>query len=84
MRSKKWNVAKLARATELDHSTVSKILTGKRSAGLSVASAIARVTAEWDRGPIRVEEWVSGADSVAHATNVREPSPTSSSRRSAA
>lgn len=83
MRAKKWNVAKLARATELNHSTVSKILSGKRSAGLAVASAVEKVTADWDRGPIRIAEWL-GSQSVAHATDVRGPSSTSSSRRNAA
>jgi hypothetical protein len=84
MRSKKWNVAKLARAIEHDHSTVSKILAGKRSAGLVVADAIARVTVDWDRGQIRIEEWLAESGGVAHATNVRGTSGTPSSRRSAA
>jgi transcriptional regulator with XRE-family HTH domain len=60
LESKGWTIADLARAAELDHSTVSKILSGKRSAGLAAAAAFERVTEReaWGPGPIRAEEWV--------------------------
>lgn len=69
MRAKRWNVSQLARAAKLDPSTVNKIVSGKRSAGMTAALAIEALTVDWERGPIRVEDWRGGG--VAHATSLR-------------
>jgi transcriptional regulator with XRE-family HTH domain len=54
-----WSIAEFARESELDHSTISKILAGKRSAGIAAAVAIEAVTEreKWSPGPIRAVEW---------------------------
>ncbi len=57
MRAKNWTVSQLARAASLHASTVNKIVNGKRSAGMAAALAFEALTAEWESGPIRVEDW---------------------------
>jgi transcriptional regulator with XRE-family HTH domain len=57
---RKLSIAELASRTGLDNSTLSKILAGKRSAGITVANAIERFTSDWHEGPIHVAEWLGG------------------------
>jgi transcriptional regulator with XRE-family HTH domain len=70
--AKGWKTADLAREAHVDHSTISKIITGKRSAGLAVAAAIEVVTADWEAGPIRAAEWL-GAPVVDSGDTDPEP-----------
>lgn len=60
------SVAELSRKTGVDSSYLSRLLAGNRGAGIGVAVAIEKHSADWSEGPIAVEEWVAeeSADSL--------------------
>lgn len=84
LRWKGWGVGDLAQAANLDHSTISKIASGSRSAGLEAATAIEALTAGWPEGAIKAADWIGSKGArVAHATRIRRASAASSSRSAA-
>jgi plasmid maintenance system antidote protein VapI len=59
MKERALTLAAAARLLECTPEHVGYLLSGARAPGLALAFRIERVTAEWARGPIDAEEWVT-------------------------